>query len=150
MTKEKIIEIEESQFTEWLQNAWNHQYDGWDRGYWYNPKSKEFFATCETKNTEHNPTGENILIGWVSGDNNADYDDICKTCSSYLGRNEETGKIDSSCCECWESWKELELKYTNNPSFKQMQFECMENVGWVENIKKEAVIRLNEYKIEWI
>ena len=143
------IHVNEDEFCTWLKNAWFRQHDGWDRGFWYDPTTNTCCTTCETKSTTHNPTGELILIAWVSGDNNADYDDICKTCSGYLGRNEETGEIDSSCCEGWEFWKECALQYTDDPSFKQMQFECMENVGWVENVKEDA-LKLSECEIEWI
>ena len=150
MESEKIIKINEAEFDSWLDDAWYNQHDGWDRGFWYNPQNQECVTTCETKSTRHNPSGELVCIAWVSGDNNADYDDICFNCSSYLGLNEETGEVDSSSCESWESWRECELKYTDNPSFRNMQFECMCNVGWVKNVKEEAMRELEDYTIEWV
>lgn len=147
----KKIKINEEEFNEWLQNAWHRQHDGLDRGFWYDPIRNKTCTTCETKNTMHNPSGELILIAWINGDNNADYDDICFCCSSYLGRNEETGEVDESCCDAWEGWKECELEYTDTPSFKNMQYECMQNVGWVEDVRKEAMEELDDdYEIVWI
>lgn len=144
------IEVNVEEFSDWLQSAWCRQHDGYDRGYWYNPKTQKCVSTCETKTTEHNPSGELILIAWVNGDNNVSYDDICLGCSSYLGRNEETGEINHNSCEAWKDWYDCELEYTNNPSFKNMQFECMENVRWVDNVKVEAPQMPEGYEIEWV
>lgn len=145
-----IIRVNENDFSIWLMNAWMNAKDGWDRGYWYDPSENKCISTCETKNTEHNPTDELILVGWVNGDNNFDYNAICYSCSAFLSASEENASEKD--CDVWEDWRKNELKYTDNPQFTDMQFECMENVGWYEDFKNECEENLKNKKIEieWV
>ena len=128
------IRINDKDYLQWLKISWQRQSDGYDRGYWYNPKSKEFFATCETKSTEHNPTGENICIGWVSGDNNAEYNSICTNC-----HNQDDSYLPP--CHLWVT----DYKYFDE--FKDLQFDCMDNADWTLHFKNQMQISLNEKSI---
>lgn len=146
----KIV-INDNTFYIWACEAWKCCNDGLDRGFWFNPKTNTTTTTCETKNTEHNPTGELILIGWVKGDNNMSMENICEGCGNH-------NKEYPNNCEDWELWKKQELRFTDDPDPDDMRWDCMDNVGFMEDFKKQCLDEINtvrkinnldEIEIEW-
>lgn len=136
----QVLEIDEFKFSDWLKNAWLHQHDGWNRDYWCDVSDMSFWDTCETKSTSFVNGGSVVLICHVSGDNNADYNSICDFCSSHDENYEH-------CCDAWEGYHES----FPEDDFEDMQFDCMGNVGWTDNIKEEIEERLSEnFVIEWV
>lgn len=136
----QVLEIDEFKFSDWLKNAWLHQHDGWNRDLWWDSEDLEFWSTTETKSTSFVNGNSVVLICHVSGDNNADYNSICDFCSSHDENYEH-------CCDAWEGYHES----FPEDDFEDMQFDCMGNVGWTDNIKEEIEERLkNDFYIEWV
>ena len=131
----EYIEIDKMAFTEWLQGALLFQNDGYDRALWYDARAKQLTHTCEPKNTDYENIGQ-ILIAWVSGDNNRKYDDICNGCCANLGN------YNKIVCENWNNYN-----YKNYIRFIDFQYDCMENVGELDKYMVELDAK---YEIVWV
>lgn len=125
------ITIDEEKYCEWLQGALKYQADGWDRTYWVNYETGREWTTTETKSTTFENGDAVICITEIKGDNNVSYDNICDCCTSHDDDYENE-------CDCWESWKDF------YDEFEDMQFGCMENMGWIDNIKEGAIQSINQ------
>lgn len=134
----EYIEVDKMAFAEWLQGALLYQNDDYDRALWYDPIDNKVFGTCEEELSNNHGYFKMILIAYVKGDVNSQYDDICNGCCSNLGKDNNNKII----CENWNDYN-----YKNYKRFIDFQYDCMENVG---ELDKYMVELDDKYEIVWV